>query len=735
MFKKILYSLLVIPVVGFLLYLYIHNKSNRDAPPDFVTLAPAGWQHLLLFDNGHFDDQKCLTNSRQRIQKPGISFDENTLFNLSSHLPVASLAIGLYPEHSVVFIFQLTGKNKLASLTPSFAECGFSVTGAGAQSAELKGKNGSLFAGISRGVLVMGTTKKLAEETLQRLDESPSAFALKEKNLLSSVPGDYTFTHLSTGPENDTLVEKIFSEPHTEKSIGYVFGETKNSATSSGVTITLLSSLPLSVQEASGKCFEKKSATAGVTEACRFFFPGFATPAYLFALSGDSLSPDALASLVRHSWGDTLKPKYTVVTKNPALLVATCDSAQLQLIDLQFRENLQVRNDSALSRVEPGEGHFWNWEVRKEQGEKLVATLRVHSLQNNMPGLRTTKVTTCAYNRLLPLLSPVITTDTLQSAVMTDSSSEAVFAAAVSGKVLAFAASGKKIWEKNLHGKLLSKLWLIRSKSDRVRILCNTSDSIFGITPKGENAKGFPVRIPGGTDFPIQVLSNHKEIDYRISTAGRKGKIFLIKSNGKQLKDFEPEEKILAASSVFGLLEKDNKNYYFLDKKSALVTMTGKGKVQHTDSTLQLENRVCFVMEKTDDTHLQLVSADNQGNLIAESRPGQSKQVCKSGMKGITSAHDAGNGRFVVSVGSAVYLLNKEGKIEARNMRGHSFTQVYAPYAGGAFTWFDGSKTLLYNKDRKVLSVIHGSSMAVLLQQGKGKRLWMLGGRVLAEYY
>ena len=735
MLKKILYSLLVIPVAGFFIYLYIHNKQNREAPTRFLHLMPNGWQEVYWFEEGRKDHINGFLQETTAPQESLLFSEKNkVLFQMLEPMSDHPFALAIYPAtKGFLWMIQLPAKTPLSVLESYCKKNGLSLTPANNLEGTLSYGSDVWHVIIKRGILFLSNTEIIIKAATVRLNETESNTSLKINSLLSSIPGNYSYSKISIQKGGDTLVEKVKEHGRFREILGLQLNRLtqKKNFSSSDTKLSLWTLIPVSTLSAEGMAAPNNKFKC--IEVCRLFLSGFKNPVYLMLHNNDSVSETEAREMIGSMFGK-LPDALLLGACNEKLACLAADTNQLSAMIYMYQAGLTAGRDSSFSDFKQHSGSRWNWNCEAVFGNLITSTLKINARINNMQGCYVQKYSSMPYNRYFLPVGIVENTDSIEDCAGFELKNKKYFVFCFKNRVMMVKEDGRMVWKKQTPLPLMGEITMVRSKSDGYRIICNTADSIYAFTPEGKIAKGFPVYIPGKTKYPLHVLCNHQEMDYRISLSTGKGKILVIKPNGKRPEDFNPADLPMPTSRIYGVIKGDNKSYYFTDSAQNIIEFTGKGKLKSIDSTvLRKENIRCYEMASWKSGELYVSLADNQGNLTAIDMGKEKSVYCKSGLKGITACRYAGQGNFAVGIGNAYYLLNQDGKIIRKSSPAKDMKDVFTTNSEKGYAWFDGRKTEFFNAKHTNTEIVWGKKMATLAYTDSTTKIWIADSRLLRK--
>ncbi|MFN4855065.1 MAG: hypothetical protein ACK5JC_11665 [Bacteroidota bacterium] len=735
MLKKILYSLLVIPVAGFFIYLYIHNKQNREAPPRFLHLMPDGWQEVYWFEEG---GKNHINGFLQEItaQQASLLFSENNrvLFQMLEPMSKDPFALAIYPAtKSFLWMIQLPAKTPLNILESFSKNKGLTLTPANTHEGTLRYGTDVWHVIIKRGILFLSNTEIIIKAATAKLNESESHASLKIISLLSSIPGNYAYSKISIQTGGDTLVEKVKEHGRFNEILGLQLNSMgrKKDLSSTDIKLRLWSLMPVSTLSAEGMALSDNKLKG--IEACRLFMSGFKNPVYLILHNNDSVNATDAGEMIGNMFGK-LPDALLLGACDEKLACLAADTNQLAAMIQMYQAGLITGRDSTFSDFKQHKGSYWNWHCESSSGNLITSTLKINARINTMQGCYVQKYSSLPYNRYYVSVGISENKDSLEDCAGFELKNKKYLVCCFKNRVMMLKEDGRIVWKKQTPLPLMGEITIIRSKSDGYRMLCNTADSIYAFTPEGKIAKGFPVYVPGKTKYPLHVLCNHQEMDYRFSLSTGKGKILVFKPNGKRPEDFKPADLPTPTSRIYGVLKGDKKSYYYTDSAQNIIEFTGKGKLKSIDSTmLRKENIRCYELASRTSGELYISLADNQGNLTAIDMGAEKSVHCKSGLKGITACRYAGEGNFAVGIGNAYYLLNQDGKIIRKSAPAKDMKDVFTTYSQNGYAWFDGRKTEFFNAKHTNTEVVWGKKMATLAYTDSTTTIWIADSRLLRK--
>lgn len=737
MLKKILYSLLVIPVAGFFIYLYIHNKQNREAPPRFLHLMPKGWQEVYWYEEGRKDAHTGLLQEASAIPDSNNFTKKNrALLGLLEPMISEPFALALYPAtKGFLWMIQLPAKTPLSILESHCKKNRFTFTSANNNEGTIGYGSDVWHVCIKRGILFLSNTEIIIKAAAARLNENENEnnVSLTITSLLSSIPGSYAFSKISIRQGGDTLLEKVKLRGNFSEIIGLHLNSLKQKKVdlTTDSKLRLWSFLPVNTISAEGMAVPENKLK--YIEACRLTMAGFKHPAFLIFHNNDSIKATEAGEIINKMFGK-LPEGLKVGTCDEKLACLSADTNQLATVMYMYQSGLTTGKDSTFSGFKQHDGSHWTWSGATADGNMMTSTLKINARINTMQGCYIQNCSSMPYNRYFVPVGIKEHADSIEDCKGFELKNIKHFVFCYRSLVMMVDENGSLVWKKKMSLPLMGEITLMRSKSDGYRILCNTADSIYAFTPQGKSAKGFPVYIPGKTQYPLHVLYNHQEPDYRISLSTRKGKILVIKSNGKKPEDFKPSDLPAPASRIYGVFKGDKKCYYYIDSVQNLIEFSGKGKLTSTDSiVLRKENIRCYDLSSRPGGELFLTLADNQGNLTAIDLGKEKSINCKSGLKGLTACSYAGEGNFAVGIGNTYYLLNEHGKITRKSSQTKAIKDVFTPYSDKEYAWFDGRKTEFFKSKSSATALVWGKKIASLIYTDSSTNIWIADGRLLRQ--
>ena len=160
-----------------------------------------------------------------------------------------------------------------------------------------------------------------------------------------------------------------------------------------------------------------------------------------------------------------------------------------------------------------------------------------------------------------------------------------VFVQDNSNKIYLFSTSGEKLWEKQIHGKIMEGISQIDFyKNKKLQILFNTKKKIYIIDRLGHFVEGFPKDLPSNATNKHALFDYSKNKNYRIIIAIENGKLLNLDKKGDEVKGWGFKANSSSRSDKLQHFVVGGKDYILYpakDKNLALLARNGKIRVSY----------------------------------------------------------------------------------------------------------------------------------------------------------
>jgi len=201
------------------------------------------------------------------------------------------------------------------------------------------------------------------------------------------------------------------------------------------------------------------------------------------------------------------------------------------------------------------------------------------------------------------------------------------------GKVLYLLnAKGSIIWKKELSERIESPLFTVDAlKNNKYQLLFNTKNYLHLIDRKGNEVKGFPVKLPAEASSPLALLDYDNDKDYRLLIACKNKMIYNYSVSGAMQDGFAPLRTDAEVRLPVQYVEVGQSDYLVtVDTEGKIYTFSrkGAGRIGLTNRTVA--NCGAFYIDATNNINSTfLVYADDKNNLISKISFSDKKEIVK----------------------------------------------------------------------------------------------------------
>jgi hypothetical protein len=225
--------------------------------------------------------------------------------------------------------------------------------------------------------------------------------------------------------------------------------------------------------------------------------------------------------------------------------------------------------------------------------------------------------------------------------------------------------SGKIIWQKNIDGKVLSKVWEVDYYNNgKIQFLFNTEKTLYLIDANGKDVEKYPLRLTESASSGLCLIDYEKKKNYRIIIPTINKKLLYLSLSGKAVTDF--------TSPVFKDIVNQPVQHIIFDNKDNIIVTENSGKVNILDRKGKQRLVLKTSFSKSPDNIFYydgkyLITADNDGKIIYISNNGkiESKSFLSLSTKPLFVYEDFNNdGKkdFIFLDEKSLNVFNKSGK-------------------------------------------------------------------------
>lgn len=284
--------------------------------------------------------------------------------------------------------------------------------------------------------------------------------------------------------------------------------------------------------------------------------------------------------------------------------------------------------------------------------------------------------------------------------------------------------TGKLRWTFKTTSPIDSKLFIKQIKGKGEIVLFNTADKIFALNTDGENIKGFPISVKEKINGSISVYSSRGKDDLRITFFGQNNKAYNFDENGKPVSDWNITEfKTKNKTSLIGFNYNEERFYMSLNKKDEVILIKRKGYLKFVkDTAFSSYNARNIALVNNSPL---LCDIDSTGK-ITYSFWGNNSKIITSGLAGaslIEPLYFKNDIYFIINVGSNRFMVNQKGQVVYKTISNKSFSNYFNN--DDFFVWFDGSKIHVSNEigNNSKVALIDSDSPAKIERISKNEYL------------
>lgn len=297
-------------------------------------------------------------------------------------------------------------------------------------------------------------------------------------------------------------------------------------------------------------------------------------------------------------------------------------------------------------------------------------------------------------------------------------------------------AKGNLAWEHTFAQATWPGIYPMASKTDRYRLLIMEADKLHALTPKGKEARNFPVSLPEPPISPFTAVGDASTLTYRIALPTQTGLVLNYQSAGEPVPDWKSNLPVGAdLHRVMSVQQGEDRAYWVVCTDGSLVRKNKKGK---TKRKATLPEGGLYAVQAPDASHWWL----QKGNSLYKLSLNQVDSIDKPMPPGKLVAvwHSGKADVLAFRAGNRTHLFAPEGKSAPTPWPEDFYPFNLYPMPQGGVVAVDKTRVLLapdkgqpkwlnVQDVRTICFTPSGMGPALIWIIGKEAKGYVLGGR------
>lgn len=193
-----------------------------------------------------------------------------------------------------------------------------------------------------------------------------------------------------------------------------------------------------------------------------------------------------------------------------------------------------------------------------------------------------------------------------------------IFIQDLNNKIYLISPNGKILWSRQLEGKIMGDIHKIDFyKNNKWQIMINTKHNLHLIDRNGNDAAGYPIRLPSPATNGISVFDYNDTKNYRIFFAAENRRIYLFDKHGKPIKGWKFGTTDSHVYSEVQFVRSKRKDYIVFSDETKTYILNRRGKIRvklETNFAKSMNNKFIFE-DQTPNSSPRLVTTSPSGEI------------------------------------------------------------------------------------------------------------------------